>query len=172
MESSRDAILNAVRSRQVPPVAAPGPFTHGIRYADPQKQFSEALALVGGEMLVAQDAADANRQLAAIPRLASAAVVCSLVEGVLRPTVDLARVDDPHMLEKVDVAVLPGDFAVAENAAVWFSGRHVKHRVIPFITQHLVLVVPAGELVHNMHEAFARLQFAQAQFGTFISGPS
>jgi L-lactate dehydrogenase complex protein LldG len=81
-------------------------------------------------------------------------------------------VEDPHQLESVDFAILPGRFAVAENGAVWVTDEGVKQRVIFFIVQHLALVVPASEIVHNMHQAYERLAFARPGFGAFISGPS
>ena len=173
MPSSRDAILQAVRSRAVPPAPTPIPvITFGIRYDDPLRQYGESLAAVGGTLLTPVDAADAHRQLEELPYIASSARVCSLVPGIGNPTVDLDAVTDPHELETVEVAILRGEFAIAENAAIWFPGRNVKHRVLPFITQHLVLVVPRDQIVHNMHEAYERLQFTESQFGVFISGPS
>ena len=98
--------------------------------------------------------------------------ILSLVEGVGRANVDLEAIDDPHALEDLDFAILPGQFAVAENGAVWFSAAGLKHRVVPFITQHLALVVPADQLLDNMHQAYDRMAFAEPGFGTFISGPS
>jgi L-lactate dehydrogenase complex protein LldG len=71
-----------------------------------------------------------------------------------------------------DFVVLAGELAVAENGAVWVSGAGVSHRVLYFLSQHLALVVPASTVVHNMHEAYARLKIGQSPFGTFISGPS
>jgi L-lactate dehydrogenase complex protein LldG len=50
--------------------------------------------------------------------------------------------------------------------------------VVPFLTQHLVLVVSSREVVHNMHEAYQRLTSGTGGwesgvgFGVFLSGPS
>ena len=63
--------------------------------------------------------------------------------------------------------------AVAENAAVWVAGSWLgRQRAIFVIAQHLVLVVPADRIVHNMHEAYAKIRFRGLGFGVFISGPS
>ena len=80
--------------------------------------------------------------------------------------------DDPHALEDVDFFIAPGEFAVAENAAVWVTDQSLRHRVLYFLSQHMALVVPASQLIHNMHEAYRRLSFDRPQFGLFISGPS
>jgi len=172
MPSSRDTILKAVRAAPVPAADLPELFRRGIRYPDAQAQFDESLKLVGGKSLLASGIHAARELLPAeLPPLAGRRV-CSLLPEVLAPSFDLGRVADPHELEDVWVAVLPGEFAVAENAAVWVRGDRLGHQVIPFITQHLVLVVPAGQVVHNMHEAYDRLQFTGGGFGVFISGPS
>jgi L-lactate dehydrogenase complex protein LldG len=94
------------------------------------------------------------------------------VPGIGNSTFDLAAVADPHELEDVDMAIAPGEFAVAENGAVWVTDRQVRQRAIFFIPQHLALVVPREQLVHNMHEAYRRLAFDGPGFGVFISGPS
>lgn len=172
MPSSRDAILKAVRAAPVPAADLPAAFTQGIRYPDAQAQFDESLKTVGGKSLrVAGVRAARDLLPSELPPLTGRRV-CSLLPEVLAPSFDLAEVADPHELEDVWVAVLPGEFAVAENAAIWVRGDRLGHQVIPFITQHLVLVVPAGQVVHNMHEAYDRLKFTGGGFGVFISGPS
>ena len=94
--------------------------------------------------------------------------------------VDVAAIEDPHDLAAVDLAILPGELAVAENAAVWVNGARVRQRVAYFLSQHVVLVIPHERIVNNMHEAYAWLQqsaagsspFGATTWGTFMSGPS
>jgi L-lactate dehydrogenase complex protein LldG len=45
-------------------------------------------------------------------------------------------------------------------------------REVFVITEHLVLVVDAASLVHDMHRAYARLGERPVGYGLFISGPS
>ncbi len=92
--------------------------------------------------------------------------------GIGTSNVDLAAISDPHALETIDFAVLPGIFGVAENAAIWVTDRGLPLRALFFIVQHLALVLPAGEIVDNMHQAYERIQFDRAEFGAFIAGPS
>jgi L-lactate dehydrogenase complex protein LldG len=84
-------------------------------------------------------------------------------------------------LADVDVAILHGEFAVAENAAIWATDHNLSQRVIYFLCQHLILVVPSSAIVDHMHAAYARIAavsqngrpaFAEPIFGVFISGPS
>ncbi len=165
------AILDAVR-RHAPP-AAPFADVAGewIRYADPRQQFATTLESVGGRCQVVRNVDEIGRELANFPAYRDAKAVCSSVPGV-EGNVDLAAIADPHELATVDFAVLPGQFAVAENGAVWVTDESLRQRVIYFIPQHLALVVPARAIVNNLHEAYERLSFAQPGFGAFISGPS
>jgi L-lactate dehydrogenase complex protein LldG len=100
-----------------------------------------------------------------------AAKVGSLVPGVTG-NVDLAAVTDPHALEGLGLAVIPGAFAVAENGAVFVSGAVLKPRAAFVVAEHLALVVASGDVVADMHDAYRRVSFPGADFGTFIAGPS
>lgn len=180
MTSSKATILDSVRSRRPAAVELPA-LAHGWQtWSDPRQQFAAVLTAVGGQTLVAADTGQLNEQLRAWPAYVAARKIASLVPGVGEPHVDLRAIDSPHALSDIDVAILPGEFAVAENAAVWVTDRDVPHRAVYFLCQHLVLVVPAGEIVDTMHAAYERLAagrdgmptFARPVFGAFISGPS
>ena len=113
------------------------------------------------------------RRCGALPVVAQAAKVASLVPEAHPGNVPLATIDDPHALADVDVAIVRGEFAVAENGAVWVPARVLgRLQALPFITQHLVLVVDPAVVVHTLHEAYRRLRFDGPGFGLFISGPS
>lgn len=80
--------------------------------------------------------------------------------------------EDPHLLEDVDVALVPGQLAVAENGAIWLSEREMKVRALPFITQHLVLIISQKNILPTMHEAYKKIGGPETGFGVFIAGPS
>jgi L-lactate dehydrogenase complex protein LldG len=180
--SSRYEILKAVRRHLVEAVDLPDLKQPWIEYPDPERQFAEVLASVGGRSITAATRDAAHAELSKIPAYAEAKKIVSVVSGVGDGNVDLDAILDPHDLEDVDFAVLPGEFAVAENAAVWVTDAGIKHRVIYFLPQHLALVVPASKILHNMHKAYDWLahhprsdgspQFDTTGFGAFISGPS
>jgi len=170
--ASRDDILAALRRTAPPPVAAPSLAGLGVAFADPLAQLAQSMTTVGGACVRVADTAAAAAAVAALPQAAAARRVVSLVPGVGQPNVDLATVDDPHTLADLDLAILPGELAVAENAAVWVDGRALPHRAVFVITDHLVLVVQADRVVHHMHEAYERLAGRPRGHGLFISGPS
>ncbi|WP_161492750.1 LUD domain-containing protein [Spirosoma sp. 209] len=86
------------------------------------------------------------------------------------------RLSDPlvpgHTLETVDLALLMGAFGVVENGAIWLDSRHLPHRALPFICQHLALVVSSRALVPTLHDAYRRLSPDIFDYGVFIAGPS
>jgi len=169
--SSRRKILDAVRSRTLPAAELPSLSQAWITYEDLAKQFAAALEFVGGRSAFVDSRGEIAGVVASHPAFAAAKKVVSHV-GEVSGNVDLSAVADPHELEDVDFAVLPGKFGVAENGAVWITDEGLRHRAIYFIVQHLVLVIDAREIVNNMHEAYARLSIGAAGFGAFLSGPS
>ena len=169
---SKQAMLEAIRRHRPPAAPLPDLACDWIHYDDPRRQFAAVLESVGGRCIAVRNHGEIHRELAMMPAYHTAKQICSLVPGVDSGNVDLAALADPHELETVDFAILSGKFAVAENGAVWVTDEAVPQRVIYFIAQHLALVVPGGEIVDNLHQAYERIAFSRSGFGVFISGPS
>ena len=180
MPSARDQILHDIRATL--PVAAALPALAGawVRYDDPTATFLEVLRSVGGAGKVIAGRELLRQEIERRAEELQARRICSVLPDLAVGNVDLATVDDPHQLADVDLAILPGELAVAENAAVWITAAMVPERVLYFLSQHVVLIVPAERIVHNMHEAYDWLHaeagaaepFATAKWGAFMSGPS
>jgi L-lactate dehydrogenase complex protein LldG len=172
--SSRDSILKRIRQHQPPGTPLPEHLRNGITFADQRGQFISVLESVGGRATMASDLVDAASYIRTLPVVSEAKSAVSLVRGIDLGNLEIESVAEPHDLVGVDVAIASGKFAVAENAAIWVTEEHVRHRAIYFICQHLVLLVPADAIVSNMHEAYERLgnAFNQPGFSGFISGPS
>jgi L-lactate dehydrogenase complex protein LldG len=77
-----------------------------------------------------------------------------------------------HQLEAVEKTYISGTVAVAENAAIWIYEHQMINRLLPFICQHLVLVVERKNIVATMHHAYMQIDVAKEGFGVFIAGPS
>lgn len=173
MSDSREQIFANLRavlpeSAPLPDLPATGPWQ---TFDDPFGRFCEVLETVGGICQRVASIAEANAKLNEVEEWQNAKTRISVVEGLGEPTVDLDSIDDPHDLENVDYAVLRGHFGVAENGAIWVTDDTVRHRVLYFIPQRLVLVIPAV-FVNNMHEAYAGIDVGKHEFAGFISGPS
>jgi L-lactate dehydrogenase complex protein LldG len=170
--NSREAILDSLR-RNAPPVSPLPGAPAAITYADPEKQFAEVFSSVGGKFVRVTSLAEVNTELGKLESYAQARKIASLIPDVGRANVDLAALKDPHELEGLDIAIIAAEFGVAENGAVWVPGSALgPHRAIFVVTEHLVLVMPAGQIVHNLHQAYDRIRLERPGFGIFISGPS
>lgn len=171
MTTAKHKILSAIRQHNLPESPLPGLDQNWIQFPDARAQFAAVLESVGGRAVLVPDMTAVLAELSALSTWSEAKKTVSLVPGIQGNT-DFALLNDPHATEDIDFAVLPGEFAIAENGAVWVTDSTVKHRVIYFIAQHLALVVSASNLFSNMHEAYGRLSFEAPRFGAFISGPS
>lgn len=100
-----------------------------------------------------------------------ASVICSLVPEI-KGNFDIMNVKDPHDLNHLDVAIVKGEIGVAENAAIWLPEENMYHRVLPFISQHLVIILYEEDLVADMHQAYAKININNCGYGVFIAGPS
>ena len=75
-------------------------------------------------------------------------------------------------LENVYKAFIKGTIGVAENGAIWVKESQAVNRLLPFICQHLVLVISAADIVPTLHEAYRQVNIAEEGWGAFIAGPS
>ena len=80
--------------------------------------------------------------------------------------------NDPHSFEDVEVAITKAHFSVAENGAVWLTDELMGQRIIPFICQHLAVIIRAEDIVPTLHEAYEIIGTGDYGFGGFIGGPS
>jgi L-lactate dehydrogenase complex protein LldG len=170
--SARDDILTKTRRKLPQATELPDLAQGWTTYPDPAARFAEVLASVGGRCVSAPSLAEVNRHLASLPPFQSARQRVTFVPGAGDTNIDLAAISDPHALRDVDFALLPGQVAVSENGAVWVATEDVLQRTLYFLAQHVALVVPAANVVSNLHEAYSRIDAAAHRFGTFLSGPS
>ena len=171
--AARDDILAALR-RNAPP-GPPHPALEGVgrTFPDLPAQLAEAVKAVGGTLLRVPDLAAADAALRALPIHADARRIASLVPGVGGATFDPSGVADPHALEGVDLVVLRGALAVAENGAVWIEGGSLPHHALVVIPEHVAVVVDVAAIVPDLHAAYARLDLAgRPRWGLFLAGPS
>ncbi|MDD2798804.1 MAG: LUD domain-containing protein [Bacteroidales bacterium] len=132
--------------------------------------FKENLEFVGGRLIELNSKEELNGQISEIyPDLK---IIASTL-NVEAANLDLNSIIDPHALKGIDLTIIQGDFGVAENGAIWIPANTISHRVLPFITQHLVIILDKTQLVCNMHQAYQKLDIHKADgFGVFLSGPS
>jgi len=168
--SSRDKILAKIKTNQPDYQELTIEFKFESIYENLFEKFAEILSFVGGKAIEVNNydeiKADIQAQYQGVTNIATTiSELSALADFSL-------NVADPHDLETLNLAIIKGDFAVAENAAIWVSEKHIPHRVLPMITQYLAIVIHRSDIITNMHRAYERVKVNETGFGTFISGPS
>ncbi|MEX2512101.1 MAG: LUD domain-containing protein [Cyclobacteriaceae bacterium] len=165
---SKESILAAIKKNK--PEANPLPLLPDFPYKDNLiEQFQESLTLNGGKSLVISDLKEVMAYLK--ENYSDTQMLVSLVEGV-EGNYDISLAEDPHDLEPVEVAILEGVWGAAENAAIWLPEENLIHRVLPFIAQHLVVLLKKSRVMGNMHEVYHAIDVAASGYGVLIAGPS
>ncbi|RYG00535.1 MAG: lactate utilization protein B/C [Chitinophagaceae bacterium] len=75
-------------------------------------------------------------------------------------------------LEMVDYAFINATLGVAENGSVWLYESQFVNRLLPFICQHLVIILEKNMVVSDMHEAYRKIDVIKEGYGLFLAGPS
>lgn len=170
---SRTTILTAIRQAQgitVPMPEAAVAALHDLPNVAGMPEFIATLDLIGACVIRGRSMAEAAIWLREnVPATASIASTIPELPGTLNLTV----ITDPHALDGIHTAILPARFGVCENGAVWLDETELgPHRVLPFIAEHLFIVLRASDLVPTLHQAYDRIAKIGTGFGLFLAGPS
>ncbi|MFT4032657.1 MAG: LUD domain-containing protein [Siphonobacter sp.] len=167
---SREKILGAIRQNKPDLLPLPAQFKFESNYPDRLTQFQQVLQAIGGTSeLVPSLEVVSERINALFPGIQNVAVTIPELSHLADFNLTIS---DPHELASIQLAILPGRFGVAENGAIWFTEKEMQHRVLPFITQYLAIVIKANSIVENMHRAYEQIHIDETGFGTFVAGPS
>jgi L-lactate dehydrogenase complex protein LldG len=168
--TSREKILAAVKNNQPALLDLPTLNDEGaVQYEDKFAQFTAVLKGIGGTVVEITNTKEIvdyvhytfeNNQnfVTTIPGLDS----IKMLDETL----------DAHFLENIEVAIVKALFGVAENGSVWLTDEEMKIRALPFICQHLSVVLNKTDLVNNMQQAYQLIRDSNYEFGAFIAGPS
>jgi len=85
---------------------------------------------------------------------------------------DFQELTKPDSFKDIDLAIIDGHFGVAENGSIWVTEEIMGRRIVPFITQHLAIILPKKQICNLMHEAYDRIGKSNYEYGCFIAGPS
>ncbi len=169
MTSKEKILANIKNNNKVKSVNLPSYENFGIKFDDKFATFSTMLESVGGKALLIEKEQLDETIKALYPdekQIASNVDFCSV------GNFNANDFDDAHDLKDIDLAVVKGNFAVAENGAIWMKNENNRHRSLYFIAQNIIIVIDENELLNNMHEAYRKIDFEDKGYGVFISGPS
>jgi len=142
-----------------------------ITYPDPLLQFMNMTKSVGGNAIEVESERDINELIREL--YPDAKEIASNLPEITIATRNPDTVGRARDLNGTDVGVIRGKFGVAENGCIWIP-QQMKEKVVCFISENLIILLPKSQIVNNMHEAYKRIEFDKTYdgYGTFISGPS
>lgn len=168
--NSKNKILNTIAANQPELVDLPIiNLNNVISYEDNYNQFKTVLEGIGGKVELITDIAILKNKL--IEDRATGKLIKNTIP-------EIGTVDDSTFslsateLEKLEKAYLAGTLGISENGAVWLYESQMQNRLLPFICQHLILVIDKKNIVATMHHAYQKLEIGKEGFGVFIAGPS
>ncbi len=168
--SSRDHMLGLMAKNQPALLPLEETKLEVISYKDPVRQFAETLTAIGGKAIMVKDFSEIKM------RIREEFDTTKRIVTTIPEFSDLAEMFSasvlPHSFENTELTLLHTDFAVAENGAVWITEDIMGQRILPFICQHLAVIVYADNILPTMQEAYERIASRRYGFGSFIAGPS
>ena len=168
--TSKELILKNIKENNiVKEVPLPSYDNFGIKFEDKFQTFSTMIESVGGKALLINKS-DLDKTIKEL--YPDEKQIASNVEFCNVGNFNANEQEDVHTLKDIDLAVVKGNFAVAENGAIWMKDEDNRHRALYFIVQNIVIVIDENDIVNNMHEAYQKLNFDNSGYGAFISGPS
>lgn len=167
---SRAEILSAILNNQPQITALP----EDLQFDSPARsvitdQFVQMINFIGGRVVKIQRTEDIN--LYASEHFKASEQLITTIAGLDFYT-EFTGEELPHQFVNTEFAVFETHFAVAENGAVWITEERMGQRVLPFITQHLGMLVREENIVATMHDAYHLIGEADYGYGAFIAGPS
>ncbi|WP_276372026.1 LUD domain-containing protein [Chryseolinea sp. H1M3-3] len=165
--ASREKILENILRNQPPQKTLPDLSKAAIGAGDYFNDFKSILEKIGGAVIEITTLESINEYVQ--KHYSSTNRIVTTIAELPWFNSDLS--DNAHSFEDVDLAVLRGHFGVAENGAVWVTNELMGDRAIPFIAQHLALVIHKRDIVPSLHEVYEKID-PSYDYGTFIAGPS
>jgi L-lactate dehydrogenase complex protein LldG len=168
---SRDLILSKIQANKPAYTELEDDFM-GLAYQDTSlvDLFIEQAELIGATVLRVENFEEIKAYLTGhyepSAHIVTSSEALSSSFEIINPT------KAPHQFADLELAVLEAHFGVAENGAVWLTEDQMGQRIVPFICQHLAVVLPENRIVKHMHAAYEHIGDSIYGFGAFIAGPS
>lgn len=175
--SSREKILAALKKNQPGTVELPALNFAGSISVDFKEQFIKTLTGIGGSVIELSDVTEvADRIKSTFPEpgriVNRVSDLNSEFEIINAPDRQAGLKSDPHDFSNVIVAIIKGEFGVAENGAIWLTDANMGDQALPYICEHLVLIINKNSIVPTLHEAYEKIGSSSYNLGTFLAGPS
>ena len=166
---SRKKILEAIKTAGVPEVPLPAIDTPSFSPSLALRGlFASRVEAAGGQFVLQQEPVTPQVIQQIVPD--SKSFACTPNTGI-EGTYALNKTS-PHEYTGIDVFVCKAGLGVAENGGVWLSETEMVDRVLPFISEHVIILLDEKALVPSMHHAYDKIGSYAEGFGLFLAGPS
>jgi L-lactate dehydrogenase complex protein LldG len=171
---SREKILDAIKLNQ--PAANPLPDMEVLNALTDVKgdlvaQY-KTIATAGGSFVYEVNGFDEIKAILKNEFKPDVKIISALNELSDYIYADTVKHEDGHGFADVELTILRTNLGVAENGALWLTENDMGSRVLPFIAQHLAVVIGKDDFVPTMAQAYGVIDDADYGYGSFISGPS
>ena len=169
--TSRETILTAIKQNK--PALLPLPEILVNSYVNELsmlEEFMEVLTRIGGTPVLINSLDEVAQDITLAFRTGDRIV--NTLPGISDQNKTMLTASDAMMLEPVYKVYIEGTIGVAENGSIWLYESSMVNRLLPFICQHLVIVLKADKIVATMHDAYNQVNTAKEGYGLFIAGPS
>ena len=169
--SAREKILQAIAANKPATVNLPEiNRVHITNYAEPVVKFIATLESIGGKVYELSGISQLESRIN--EEVGKGNLIINTIDGLTVRVTGIGNSEPAVELEPVYTTYLRGALGVAENGAVWISESQMKNRLLPFICQHLVIVLEKAKIVSTMQHAYATINTFEEGFGVFLAGPS
>lgn len=167
--SSREKILQAINQNkpafsEAPKISIPQPEIDLI------EKFISTLESIGGKSIRVNNIDEVKAVLQ--KSILDGGYIINTIPELGPINNELTASSDAAFLEPVFKAYIQGELAVAENGSVWLDEVNMVNRLLPFICQHLILIIDAKNIVATMHDAYKLISIDKEGYGVFLAGPS
>ena len=167
---SREKILELIKQNQPEAKTLPVVDINAvISFEDNCQQFKTVLESIGGKVELVDSIHDVKTIFLADRSSGKLVINTIPLLGEIDQQLDTYTAPQLEVLER---AYLQATLGVSENGSVWLYESQMVNRLLPFICQHLVVVINKKDIVPTMHHAYQKIEVAHDGFGLFLAGPS
>jgi L-lactate dehydrogenase complex protein LldG len=167
---SRESILQAIKNNKPSLVDLPNiDINEVMNYEDVVSEFKRVLEGIGGLVIELNSIDDLKVEIESEKMAGN--YIANMIERLGEVDEHLDELNAQE-LEGLHKSYLEATLGVAENGSVWIYEHQMKNRLLPFICQHLVIVLEKKNIVPTMHHAYQKIDVSKEGFGLFLAGPS
>jgi L-lactate dehydrogenase complex protein LldG len=169
--SSREKILTAITANKPALTSLPVINMEQVtNYDDTVVKFTTTLESIGGKLIELTSLQQLEVEISNERK--NGYLVLDAINESAEEKVMIKSSQTATDLEPLHKAFIKASIGVAENGAVWIKESQMINRLLPFICQHLVIVLEKAKIVSTMHHAYQQINTFDEGFGLFLAGPS